>query len=374
MVAPERVLSVYVVWHPACPRGQELAESLFRELCADPDLPAVRGLGIPVRFRTSVLDPDGSAPVPAAIPFGQARHSAVFVLADDHLVTDPAWRTYADHLAGRVQPEDRVIPVALVDPATFPSVLGSRQAIRLAAAPADQQGAYLANEVLNDLCRLLEPGAGKVKVFLSHAKADGAVITGRLRRYLHEQTRLDDFFDAADIPDGSSFAEFLLEAAGHEPALLAVLTDSYASREWCQLEVLEAKAKNLPIVVLAALDIGEARSFPYLGNVPVVAWKPKTSPVSLVHLLLREVLRTRYFPKRVGQLCAQHGIDTTQVFARPPELLSVLAYRLASLAAGSVPGWYVYPDPPLGTVELRLLRQLDDRIEPVTPTSLAATR
>jgi len=54
----------------------------------------------------------------------------------------------------------------------------------------------------------------------------------------HLESRLDYFFDAADIPSGTRFAEFMTEYAGSLPALLAIQTDSYASREWCRLEVL----------------------------------------------------------------------------------------------------------------------------------------
>ncbi len=61
-----------------------------------------------------------------------------------------------------------------------------------------------------------------------------------------------------------------------------------------------------------------------------------------------------------------------QVFAYPPELVTVLTYRAEMTAAGAVMGKYLYPDPPLGTEELQLLEQLDPDIDPVTPTILQA--
>ena len=230
------------------------------------------------------------------------------------------------------------------------------------------------NDAMHDLCRLLDPDAAKVRIFLSHAKEDGLGITTAVRRHLHEVARLDDFFDAADIPDGTRFAEFITESAGTLHALLAVQSDTYASREWCRLEILEAKRRHVPIVVLAAVQTGENRSFPYLGNVPVVRWRGKSSIRSVVQSLLQEVLRARYFPRRVDVISRYHGLNPVeQVYSSPPELLTALSYVSEATAAGRAVGRYLYPDPPLGTEELLLLRQLEPDFDPVTPTILQAT-
>ena len=274
---------------------------------------------------------------------------------------------------GRPGQLDRVVPVAITAAGNLPPGLGELQAIRLAGVSDVEQETVLLNDVMHDLCRLLDPDAAKVKVFLSYARQDGIPITTAVRRYLHEVARLDDFLDTADVPDGTRFAEFLAECAGSLPALLAVQTDTYASREWCRLEVLEAKRHHVPIVVLSAINVSEARSFPYIGNTPVVRWCDETSLPFAVKALLGEVLRHRYFPRRVQALCERHGLSTErQVFAHPPELVTMLTYRAEMIAAGAAIGRYLYPDPPLGTEELRLLAQLDPDIDPVTPTILQA--
>lgn len=361
------VLGVYVVWHPGCERGAGFARALFRTLCADPDIPASRGLGIPVRFRTS----NSAEATPTPVTFDIAQHTAVFVLADDLLVADPRWCSYADGLVQSAGPTGLVVPVAMTAPSNLSPSMGNLQAIRLKEVPEEEQETVWLNDAMHDVCRLLDPQAAKVRVFLSHAKHDGLAITTIVRRHLHEVARLDDFFDAADIPDGTRFAEFITECAGSLPALLAVQTDTYASREWCRLEVLEAKRCRVPIVVLAAVEGRETRSFPYMGNVPVVRWHDETSLPAVVGALLGEVLRNRYFPKRVETICRHHALGSEhQVFAYPPELLTVLAYRTDTLAAGGILGRYLYPDPPLGTEEIALLRQLDASVEPVTPTIL----
>lgn len=363
------VLTVYVVWHQGCSRAAAFARSIFTALCADPTIPASRGLGIPVRFRTST----GCSEVPVPIVFKGAQHTVVIVLADDVLVADPAWRQYVDGLAGSTRDADRVIPVAITDARNLPPGLSPLQAIRLKPAPEKDQEMQLINEVMHDLCRLLDSNAAKVKVFLSHAKQDGLRITRTVRRYLHETARLDEFFDTDDLSDGKRFADQITEAAGSLPALLAVQTDTYASREWCRLEVLEAKRHYVPIVVLSAVKQSVGRSFPYMGNVPVVRWHNRNSLPGLVRALLTEVLRSRYFPLRAEALFRFHGIVLKpKIFVYPPELLTVLTYRLDMIANGDAGAQYLYPDPPLGTEELQLIHQLDPNIDPVTPTMIAA--
>ena len=363
------MLSVYAVWHPRCTRAATFGRTMFTALCADPDVPASRGLGIQVRFRTSNV----SEETPALIPFDRSQHTAVLVLADDFLVADPTWRVYADGLVASARPTDLVIPVAITSVGNLPPGLRQLQAIRLDQVPEVQQSTVLLNDVMHDLCRLLDPRASKVRVFLSHAKEDGLPITTAVRRHLHEVARLDDFFDTADIPDGTRFGEFVASSAGSLPVLLAVQTDTYAAREWCRLEVLEAKHHHVPIVVLSALRSREVRSFPYIGNTPVVRWSDDGSLPLVVRALLGEVLRDRFFPRKVQSLCNRHGLDPTrQVFSYPPELVTLLAYRAEVTDTGAISGKYLYPDPPLGTEELHLLRQLDPEIEPVTPTILQA--
>ena len=121
-------------------------------------------------------------------------------------------------------------------------------------------------------------------------------------------------------------------------------------------EVLYAKAGGSPLVVLDALVDVEPRAFPYLGNAPTVRWGGDASALSMERMLcvvLREALRFRHFPKRVSDLCRVYELSggRSRVLAAPPELLTVLRARAA--ADDGHGHRIVYPDPPLGTEELR---------------------
>lgn len=365
------VLAVYVVWHPGCQQAAGLASTIFKTLCANPEVPASRGLGLPVRFRTST----SAAEVPSPIPFDAAQRSAVFIMADDLMVADPTWRAYVCRVATSVGSSHRVIPVAITATANLPPELSMWQGVSLGSIPDGQQETALLNYVMDDLCRFLSPDGAKVKVFLSHSKQDGLEITQAVRQHLHDVARLDDFFDTTDIPDGTAFADVLRQQAGSLHVLLAVQTDTYASREWCRLEVLEAKRQRVPVIVLAAVENRESRSFPYIGNVPVVRWQGSRSLPAVVGALLGEVLRSRYFPLRVKAISKHRALaPDDHVLASPPELVTVLAYRADQRARGQGFGRWIYPDPLLGSEELELLRELDPNFEPITPTVLLATQ
>lgn len=368
MVTNDRPLVVYVVWHPDSEPARALADLLFTSLCTDSDYPARRGLGIPVGFRTSSSPEE----TPSPIPRDAAERIAVVVLVDAHMLVDSNWRDYVTSL-GRQTPEMLVIPAALTPASHLPPELKALRAIALADVPEGDRETELLNRVMHGLAGYLDPGSRAVKVFISHTRRDDPGITQSVRRHFNEVAYLDHFFDDAHIPHGSRLAEAVTEAAGTALALLAIQTDNYSDREWCRVEVLEAKRRGVPIVVLDAVQAGELRSFPYLGNGPVIRWNGESTLPAVVGALLREVLRTRYFPQRVKSLCRRHGLDPEhQVFAYPPEIYTAVMHRNEATDAGRPVGPYLYPDPPLGTEELDLIRAAVSDLQPVTPTTLSA--
>lgn len=361
-------LAVHVIWHPACEDGPTYGRALFARLFEDPEDLANHGLRIPVRlWRTSAHTPP--PPVP---PIDEADRAAVVVLVDDELILDDRWSDYLERVAAAVRDQDVLIGVGLTPTAVrIRSPLLRNNLVRLYDVDVRLRASVLVNRVTHALCRLVQGSQEPVRVFLSHAKADGSDITRSVRAFLQSGTGVDDFFDAQDLREGTRWAD-LVRGAARENALLAVRTDAYSTREWCRTEVLEAKRAGSPVVVLDALQHLERRGFPYLGNAPSVRWR-SGSPEDLEELLgvvLHEVLRFRHFPLRVADLCRAYGLpDDPRVLPAPPELLTVLRAR----ADAPAPPWQlVYPDPPLGTDELALLSELAPELTPVTPTALIA--
>jgi hypothetical protein len=211
-----------------------------------------------------------------------------------------------------------------------------------------------------------------LRVFLSHAKHDGLDLAREIRAYIASHTHMNTFFDAHDIPPGTAWKQVLYEEAGdRQNALLILQTDAYSTREWCRIEVLQAKLGWVPTLLVHALRTSERRAFPYLGNVPTVIWPSSCHGEEayeyVLGMLLYEVLRGAYFPRRVKALATLYGVSQPlKAIPYPPELLTLVAmHRLLHTDPATI---FVYPDPPLGTEERRLLGEAMPHISWITPT------
>jgi hypothetical protein len=366
-------LAVHVLWHPACATAGGYAKALFAHLFEDPADLASHGLRIPVRmWRSTGGKGPGRRPAPAPPPLDESERAMVVVLVDDEFLAAPGWRAVLGELQAAARDDDVIIGVSL-SPRVMQlnSPLMQTNLVRLHDVPEELRESVLVNRVTHALCRLVADTSEPVQVFISHAKSDGVGIAKKVRGFLQDGSGLANFFDAQDLLEGTRWAEQLrAAAAGH--VLLAIRTDGYATREWCRVEVIEAKLGGAPVIVLDALQTLEARGFPYLGNAPSVRWN-EDSPAAMEHLLgvvLRETLRSRHFPARVADLCRAYGLPPhDRTLARPPELLTVLRERMNG---DDTP--LVYPDPPLGTDELALVTEFAPQLRMVTPTALIAQR
>jgi hypothetical protein len=303
-------------------------------------------------------------------------------------VADEAWADCVADLCAACDKSGsrhRLFPVGLCEDAykLHPDIAGINF-MRLQSVSEKAQPPVLLNQLMHELARLLldRPRAGSkpsaagpapIRVFLSHAKHDGLDLTAGVRGYIAAHTQMDTFFDAHDIPPSSEWKEVLHEAAGdRQNALLILQTDAYSTREWCRIEVLQAKLGWVPALRVDALSDQEGRSFPYLGNIPAAKW-PAASGCdpyeTILGLLLYEVLRASYFPKRVAALARLYGITRPlKAIPYPPELLTLLAMqRIQKEQPGTV---FVYPDPPLGTEERMLLREMAPEVTIMTATQI----
>ena len=405
-------LAVYVVWHPDFKRGEEVANRLYLHFAQDGSLPGIRrGVGVPVFFRSAPAGAGSAEPAP--IDLTQAEHSVVVPLVDRKMfeAADQGWERYFARLLSDLSDEGphRLFPVAF-NPALrmWENAFGPTQSISLRpdirrktdaqkadeAASAEKkeaaakelqesearQNTNVLHDVTHELARLLldKPRTAQastevrlskapVTLFLSHAKRDGEEMVKEIRRYIAEHLTLSTFFDKTSIGAGSDFAAELIGNVDGA-AVLVLLTDFYASRPWCQREVLRAKQLGRPVLVVDALKEGEARSFPYLGNTPTVRWQDGDAGFdAAIGCLLREVLRTEHFKRHVESLKTLAGIDATaHALPYPPELLTAVERR----KNGPHAPLYVYPDPPVSAAEAELLASMDPTQRWSTPTLL----
>jgi len=129
-----------------------------------------------------------------------------------------------------------------------------------------------------------------IKVFISHAKADGVREAEALRSAILSSGQLQAFYDESDLPIGYAFEHLLNKAAaeGHgaeTQAMVVIFSDTYPSRPWCQREIRLARRPRRcskagpgarcwrvkPLVIVATLAGSETRMLSEAGQVPLIA-------------------------------------------------------------------------------------------------------
>lgn len=373
-------LSVFILWHPDYIEGQQMADFLYSSLCRDSTKPLIRSMGIPVYFRSTKTE---NKDEPIAINFTESEFTAIIALIDDKFILDSKFRNYIDKISDecdKATDKRRVYPIAISKNANKVSEKLSKKNF-VPTIESENLYTQIKSPVLHELCRLLmnmrkatdetEPTSTPppIKLFISHSKHDESKVDAiAFRDIINSTTQLKTFFDTNDIAYGSHFGEEILKAA-HESALVVFQSDTYAEREWCRIEVLEAKKAGCPIVIVNAVQNKEQRAFPYLGNYPSIRFKDKNF-LQIIDLTLEQVLFNRYTIKFIDSLTDQYGIKANRILSTSPELFSFIQLKKDGLHKQEEFGLVIYPDPPLGSEEMELLNQLDNDFVFITPLTL----
>jgi hypothetical protein len=386
--------------------------------------PSSGGLRVPVRFtpqRGNDLPPDWEGD--DGINLDAAEHTLVVVLADARMAQrvtfqgevgrGAEWKKFLDEGAKRApvgKSPHHVFGVAIakprdandtVDDACF-DLGGPRHMLGVAKEPssrnlgepleayalrlepwlslaADEIAMHITIRAIHLLAKGNVPAnvspeqKAPVQFFLSHAKADLSSTEADPVRKVEDAIKelpIDPWFDAAEIAPGAEFGEVIEGGIARSSIILSFVTDTYSSRPWCKREILAAKNQGVPILVIEALSNGEARNFPYLGNVPTVHWAnqdPKVETQRIVSRALRETLRFQHNHALLEQRAAQGDI----VLATPPEAV-LFAWKRGNTSTDKE--IYLYPDPPLTEPELTVLTNLRPGADFVTPFTKMARR
>ncbi len=387
-------LRLYVLWSPTAQgpaaAGARLAHAFGERLDAVGMVRDGIGFRIPVRQRSvpwqAALDPV----TPRKINLADSRSNIIVAVYDDVMSARPAWTQYLNDIqtaAAQRGGRDLLILLLMTSDNAPPNAWADIQAIRTPQPAAGAPGVdpdwpgWLRRVMLNILGRAIDQGVAtpdgnpkKIRVFLSHAKADGedaALLIEGFRRVKPDEriNCIDMFFDSSDTLAGARYDD-QFRSAIEQGVFLALVTDAYHTRRWCQWELLLAKERQRPIVIWDRSQKGILRSFPYFGNVPVVRARdvhsnepPEDAEIeALLLTLLLEALRIQvwkdYAGERIAARMAADGPGKVALFARPPELTDIAFHRRAKYAPV-----IVYPDPPIGQDERALLTAADPDLQ-----------
>ncbi len=381
-------LSIFIIWHPEFEDGKAISNGLFSAFCRDQKDPFENRIGIPVYFRSKPNEKG----LPIGIDFTKSERNLVVCLVDDNMLLDENFKLYVIKIFSECSSKSnsRFMPVAISKNAfRLDSEVGKLNFIRAVLQKNENpcnpnkrdQLSIIRHALLHDLCKLYYPGGcncgeiAPVKLFISHSKHDDSLqFATTFRDYVNSTTQLKTFFDANDISFGEDFGKVIEEHA-EKCIVVAFVGDSYASREWCRREIITAKTHHCPIIVINTVTTGERRSFPYLGNVPTRRWDGNCAPV--IDLALETTLsnsfRKEVLAKQTELYSHQHAEKKhTFNLATYPELFCIIGLKQKLNASNQEAGIVLYPDPPLGNEELRILNEMDDRLTFITPLQLSA--
>jgi len=409
------ILEIFVVWHPDDDRGAQLAETIFDHFMTGPTFSGVIGGGVQVSFRSTGWEGAATAPRPI---YAEGREGpngiqpASFVAVVPLLGTEMAacaenehtqWHGYVNAIRdlNQASPERvGVFPYALNAGATnetkLQELLGSFQFV--AAGNPHSHGEDIASMLCRDLtqglAQLVSPDEmDRLTAFISHTKrhsqGEGEDVDAlvELVREVIRNTRLNEFFDANDLQPGTDWDQELRDKSGTS-AMLALRTDLYSSREWCQREVVIAKTQGMPVIMMDAIGIGEERGSFLMDHVPRIAvrkadgrWQ-RQDVYRALNLLVDECLKRALWLHQRDLARERPDLDVAWWAPHAPEPLTLSRWIDGFLeehgedeSKNSVR--ILHPDPPLGPEERDVLisyarsTRLGRDIDIMTPRQLA---
>lgn len=350
-------LATYVLYHSEYSEGEKAFDMIYQLLCRDTERPLTDGIDIPVYLRTGK---DGDNILP--INFGESGKTAIIILIDEKMFCSKVWRDYIEELANNVSDTIKIYGIGLYQYAfEISSKTETIQAIKLSNYCFEDNWDLIQTRLLESFYRFLTNPEQKVKLFISHAKKDCLSEAKQLCNYLNSSTKLDTFFDEYDILDGNDFANQIEKNVAS--SLLVVLnSDVYTDREWCRNELLIAKRKDIPTVIVNCVKKRVKRTFPYIGNCPMIQCSDNWSEMIVV--LLKTALNQVY-QKQLLEAIKTKITTIDDCIPNNPELFSFIKISKDKKTI-------LYPEPPLGKEEQLVLTDFNNKISFMTPTEAMA--
>jgi hypothetical protein len=384
------VLDVYVIYHPQDARGSDIAAALVQHFHGAA-FSGLLGGGIEVYCRNSGWrsQADAPRPIPAVAQDIFEKTQAPRFIALVPLVgmgmaravqQGGAWLDFLQsciEIPAAQRQRVGIFPCLLTEQA-IQGRLGDllRTPLRI-ASPQVKDGGLDVGDTSRDLAQgiaqLLAPQERqRLKVFISHTKRgsdseqQSVADLVQMVRNVIAQTRLDQFFDASELQPGKDWDETLRrEAAGS--ALLAIRTDLYSSRTWCQREMLIAKQAGMPMVVIDALSAGEQRGSFLMDHVARIPGRAdagvwRTADVVRALNMLVDASLARELWLHQSQLARAHAaVEVAWWAPHAPEPVTLLNWlESARRGTRTLPAnlLILHPDPPLGEDEKSVLQQI----------------
>jgi len=348
-------LAINFIWNPSDSKEvTPILDVIRMSFARNKDRPFSRGLNVPLFFFSS----QNSGEAPCDYPKKLAKNNIFFVFTSVNTIGRKEWQSYIEELPQ--SSSVHIVPIAVdSDGYGHKGALLGLNCIRINDWSVENRDLHavvaLAHEIYRFGCKSLPPKdkgtKSSITIFLSHSKVGdtGKRHSEQIKQFI-DNTNMNRFFDANEISPGYHF-DHEIEKHIQDSTLLAIESDAYSSRYWCQREILIAKDSNRPIVVVNCLDDYEDRIFPAASNVPSVHISSNV-PISerdILRILSIAIIETVRYSYCMQCLQAYKHVgwidDDCELIARPPEIRQVL--KLKKNGKKKI----YYPEPPIYSVE-----------------------
>lgn len=191
----------------------------------------------------------------------------------------------------------------------------------------------------------------KLTLFLSHTKRDdiGEKIAKEYNCFIANNTKLKTFIDINDISYSDNIEKEIDDNLINS-IFVGFESDGYSDSNWTQYEIIVAKEKNIPIILIDCIEQRVGRRFPYLGN-SLVLNKNRTE--DNIKDILIEAVRLKINEEKMEYFNSLYNYTNTKFLNNAPELLD-----LQSIEEDIV----IYPEPPITEVEKKILEKSGKKI------------
>ena len=327
----KRPLAVHFIWHPSAEEKASSTIKRLNEVLFKSDLKSFsRCIDIPFFYYSSENESDK----PREIEWQHTKSNLIFAFIDDKLVCNSEWKEYVKNLDQDIDEKKYLIQIFLNRDVIKNAPLEGRNGIRFETLKFSINKLVLS--MLNEIYRAVvgkdEPTGDKssLKLFLSHTKADDFAIkiVEDLRNYIIN-TNMSFFFDVWSIQPGYIVKDEIKKHL-EDATLLAIETDTYSSRYWCQKEVVWAKQMQRPMLIVNAISKAVDRVFPALSNAPCIRINPNEDELSkykiqeILEATLVESIRVEYSKKLLNYYKENNWIEDNncETCPVPPDIYS----------------------------------------------------
>lgn len=188
-------------------------------------------------------------------------------------------------------------------------------------------------------------------LFLSHTKRDGIgeTIAKAYNIFIANDSKLESFIDINDISYSDNLEEEINNSL-KDSIFIGFESDGYSDSNWTQYEIVLAKERNIPIILIDCIERRIGRRFPYLGNSLVLS---NNSIEENIKDILLEAVRLKINEEKIIYFNSIYHYANVKFLNNAPELLD-----LQSIEEDII----IYPEPPITDVEKKILEKSGKKI------------